>query len=640
MTKYLISILMVLAFYVSRAGAQSENRELDSLEAVLKSGPDSLLPKTYCRMSSLCRDNNPIKAIDYALKSIDAAMSQNNQYYIVMGYTNLAMSEKNSGMTEASLEHFQTAADYAVQFNMTKLAGHCFNNLARTYLELNDLDNGQFYVQKAIEIADQLGDSLILAYSYLDMGILCEKQDKTELAVGYLMESYKIRAGSGDIYSSESYIPMWHLADIYASNCEYTKAKDLIYITIRNPKIQKLHDFMSRIWYMLSQIYYTTGMLDSAEYAGLQAYSEGHKCLSMRRMENSCKLLDSIYLAKGSIMEAADICRSYMSICDTVFNKQLGEQLVRIQFSSEYMENKKSIDQQLSLRRTSMIWLVVAMVALLGGISFILVLILRNRKIRQLNSDLVVKRKSLERGLRYASAIQMAVQSDIASGNSVFSDSMLLYIPRDIVSGDFFWSFTDSRYEMIAVADCTGHGVPGALLTMLGTSMLQDMATSGMRNSGEILNELRRRIKFMLGVNVHNRMQDGMDISLAIIDRQNMSLDFAGAYNSLWYIRSGEIMELKATRCPIGEYIVEKSFVSQYIDLFKGDIIFMMTDGYTSQFGGPDNSKISQRILKSILLEYSGKSMEDLRKFLSEYFHDWKGQCDQLDDVAIAAFRL
>ncbi|MCQ2250117.1 MAG: SpoIIE family protein phosphatase [Bacteroidales bacterium] len=640
MTRFFAAILIAILALAQEGRAQRADRVLDSLERLSATAPDSLLPRIYYDMAWQNRLTNPVGGMQYALKSIDLALANNNKNYIVLGYNLLAFCEKYANMPETAMQHYITAKDYAEKFGIPNLCGQCYNNLARLYLEYNDLETGDFYLKKAVNIANELGDSLIQSYSYLNLGIMYKKQMKYDLAIGYLTESYQMRAGNEDVFSSENFVPLWHLADIYMERQEFEKSKNLMYISLNNPKIQEMPDYLSRIWYKLSQIYFNTNMLDSAEFAGLQSLIQARKCLSMLRLENTCKILDSIYLAKGEKQKAANICKEYMDICDTIFNSQLSDQLQKIQYSSEYVESKKIVDQSLSARNISVIWLNIAVVFLLVVACSIFLLILRNRKIRHLNSSLVSQRQSLERGLTYANAIQMAVQSDIYDPDTVFRDQFLLYIPRDIVSGDFFWRYSDMHHEMLVVADCTGHGVPGALLTMLGTSMLQDMATSGIRNSGEMLNELRLRIKAMLGANQLNRMQDGMDISLIIIDRATMTLDFAGAYNSLWYIRDGQFGELKANRCPIGEYVLEKSFESKYLQLCPGDMIYMLSDGYTSQFGGSDNSKISSRQLKAILLENNGKSMAEIREILLKKFNDWKGQNPQIDDVTIAGFRF
>jgi len=631
---------MALCVCAMDAKAQRVSREFDSLLSMSNTAADSLLPGIYYKMAFVNRLNNPVRGIQYAIKTIEAAESLDNHYYLIMGHTMLAMCEKNANMPEAALEHYLVAKEYAEQFNEYLLMGHCYNNVARQYMETGDLKNGQVFVNKAMDIAKTLDDSTMLAYSYLNYGILFEKEGKYDLAIGYLTESYSMKNKLGGGQSVENYVPLWHLTDIYMTRGDYDKAKELMYINLKNPTLSDLHGFLSRTWYMLAQIYYRSQMLDSAESACHQSKHEATACYNVIALENSCKLLDSIYLAMGKPRMAADICKGYMQVCDELYDNELSDQLLKIQYSSEYRENEKRVDKSNSILSISIIWLLIALAALLGGGYLFYMLVSRSKKINRLNGELLLKRKTLENDLDYAHTIQMAVQSDINCQESVFSDRFLIYLPRDIVSGDFFWRYADARYEMIAVADCTGHGVPGAMLTMLGTSMLQDMATAGMRNSADILNELRSRVKFMMGVNDLNRMQDGMDIALIIVDKNNMSLDYAGAYNSLFYIHDGQLQEIKATRCPIGEYIKEKKFVSNILELRKGDFLFMMSDGFTSQFGGPDNVKMPQRMLRDLILEHSDMALEELMLFLQNYFYEWMGDREQVDDVTVAGFRV
>ncbi|MCQ2253739.1 MAG: serine/threonine-protein phosphatase, partial [Bacteroidales bacterium] len=239
-----------------------------------------------------------------------------------------------------------------------------------------------------------------------------------------------------------------------------------------------------------------------------------------------------------------------------------------------------------------------------------------------------------------ASVFQSKFQPEVEAILPMFSDKFLLYMPKDIVSGDFVWKFSDDDYELVAVADCTGHGVPGAMLTMLGMSSLHEIALSGTRNSAEILEMLRSKIIGYMSMNALNKMEDGMDISLIVINKKTLELNFAGAYNNLLYIRDGELCKLKATRCPIGDYIVSLKFESQYLQLKKGDCIFMLSDGFISQFGGPEGRKFPQQQLFDILKENHDKPMEELKLILTENFRNWQGERFQVDDVSILGFRV
>ena len=196
----------------------------------------------------------------------------------------------------------------------------------------------------------------------------------------------------------------------------------------------------------------------------------------------------------------------------------------------------------------------------------------------------------------------------------------ILYKPKDIVSGDFYW-FNRSGSKLIAVAgDCTGHGVPGALMSMLGISFLEEIVNyRGITESGKILDELRKEVRQALRQKGRKQeAKDGMDISLCVIDKSKKTVQFSGAYNNLYIIRNNELMEYHADR----------------------DILYMFSDGYADQFGGPNNKKYKYACLKTFLLSIHRLPMQKQHQKLDEEFLSWKGNNPQIDDVLIVGLKV
>ncbi|MCQ2253241.1 MAG: tetratricopeptide repeat protein, partial [Bacteroidales bacterium] len=592
-------------------------------------------------ISDLLKYNYPLQGIQYAVKSMDVAEAMDDRVYAVKSRISLAFCERFAVLTEASISHYEEALERAREYGLVVLEADCHNGISRMLLEKGRYDEALKRNGEAFRLAMIANDSSLLSTAYLNLGLIMKAQKKNELAIQYLKESYNLRTKFMADNCNELLIPLWHLSDLYFEQGEFDKAKDFLYMYINNyMNFRNEPELMSRIWQKISQIYYKTDMLDSAVVAGNMSLFQSLECRDLKRVENACKLLDSIYLAQGNVKRAADVTLGFINTCDTMFSSEFDNQLKKIHYSTEYIENERDIQtQRYNLMRWAIVLGIAVLALVLCGILYAMSM-RRNRRIDNLHSELRSKRAIMDKSLLYAKSIQMAVQPEIEDFGTVFSEKFLIYIPRDIVSGDFFWKFSDDRYEMLAVADCTGHGIPGAMLTMLGTSTLLDIASQGKRNSGDILNELRDRIKFMMGVNSDRRMMDGMDISLMVIDKESMVLDFAGAFNSLFYIRDGKFQELRANRCPIGEYVVEKPFKSQYLQLQKDDYIYVMSDGYGSQFSEVSDRKITQGLLQKLILEHHREPMSDFRDFLVEFFLNWKGNSDQIDDVTIAGFRV
>lgn len=278
----------------------------------------------------------------------------------------------------------------------------------------------------------------------------------------------------------------------------------------------------------------------------------------------------------------------------------------------------------------------------------------RTKKIREQNIDLENKNKAIFDSINYARRIQTAIMHDHEQLLKLHSESMLLYKPKDIVSGDFYWFARKQEKLILVAADCTGHGVPGAFMSMIGISTLNQIINErNILKPSDILHSMRSHIISELQqTGKAEDSKDGMDIALAVIDEQKQRIEFAGAYNSLYIVRKEKaenladethirifeekLLEVKGDRMPIG--ISEKAevpFRNHQLDLKHGDELFLSTDGYIDQFGGKKNKKLMARRFKNILLEAYKLPVDQQTAFLDKKFTEWRGNNEQIDDVLI-----
>ncbi|MDA3892886.1 MAG: nitrate/nitrite transporter NrtS [Salinivirgaceae bacterium] len=268
-------------------------------------------------------------------------------------------------------------------------------------------------------------------------------------------------------------------------------------------------------------------------------------------------------------------------------------------------------------------------------------------------SDVTLRRKAeqkvrkqnehIAQSINYASRIQNAV---LPSGDKIaelMPEHFILFKPRDIVSGDFYWMARNENKLILTAADCTGHGVPGAFMSMLGVSFLNEIVLKERVNKAhEILNKLRVSVKSTLSQSGgENDTKDGMDMALCIIDYDTMTMQFAGAYNPLYLVRNSELIQYKADRMPIGVHLKEKAtFTNHEISLEKGDSFYIFSDGYMDQFGGDEGRKFSSKAFKELILSMQEKSMAEQRVILGENFKMWRGNHSQIDDVLVIGGKI
>lgn len=271
------------------------------------------------------------------------------------------------------------------------------------------------------------------------------------------------------------------------------------------------------------------------------------------------------------------------------------------------------------------------------------------------------KNKSITESIEYAKNIQEAILPNRENLKNHVSDAFILYMPKDIVSGDFYWYTRKENNLLFAAVDCTGHGVPGALMSIIGNSGLNDIVNSkNIHIPGDILNQLRDDVIHTLRqADMGHERKDGMDIALCNLDVTKNKLQYAGAFNSLWIVRknienstlvkSGEVVpyipgvgEVKADKFPVGTFIGRDlvPFHNHEIELEKGDCIYIFTDGFADQFGGPKGKKYKYKHLLELLAANSGKPMTEQKALLRKAYLDWRGNLEQIDDVLIIGVRI
>ena len=284
----------------------------------------------------------------------------------------------------------------------------------------------------------------------------------------------------------------------------------------------------------------------------------------------------------------------------------------------------------------------------------------RTRKITEQNTEIEYKNfqlqdalKNITSSVRYASSLQKAILSSEKRIENGFPDSFILYLPRDMVSGDFFWyedQFTESRgnhsekLKILIAADCTGHGVPGALMTVLGNNFLDDIIKKEhIIKPDQILYHLDKRvIKTFLDSENKSQRNDGMDMSIILVDEHTKVLYFAGAKNPLYHIREDTIRIVKGSKFPIGSFQFKhgKIFENCMLPIQKGDIFYIFSDGFSDQFGGVQNRKYLKKRFRENLFKMRKLSMREQKNNLMDAFHKWKGKTPQTDDVLVIGFRI
>ncbi|MCB8963465.1 MAG: SpoIIE family protein phosphatase [Bacteroidales bacterium] len=270
----------------------------------------------------------------------------------------------------------------------------------------------------------------------------------------------------------------------------------------------------------------------------------------------------------------------------------------------------------------------------------------RTEEIRAQKEHIVKQNQKIMDSIRYAQNIQEAILPTTIALNESFPEHFIFFQPKDIVSGDFYWhkKIDNSRYNIsiLAVADCTGHGVPGGLMSMLGIASLSDIVLKeSVQSATDVLNELRTKITETLSTQINGRLlKDGMDIALAIIDHRNGKLQFAGAHRPLYLVRNGAMIKIKGDSMPIGRGYTDANFTLHEIAIDKNDTFYLCTDGFVDQHNKELNKKYLEVNYRKLLVQLAALPIDQQKETLANEFERWKGEAEQTDDVLVVGIRI
>ena len=264
------------------------------------------------------------------------------------------------------------------------------------------------------------------------------------------------------------------------------------------------------------------------------------------------------------------------------------------------------------------------------------------QKLREYNNCLQNYMEENLQGLRYAGKLQRAMMPEKSGFKTFFPESFIFYAPKQIVSGDFYWFETYNDKVYAVSADCTGHGVPGALLSVLGIDVLQHaLVNEKITNPSFLLRKLDQAVNKMIGSKQNEIiMNDGMDISVCVIDMKKLSLEFAAVNNSIYLVRNRELIVIKAEKYQLGSYVPNKIVDSQIYNIQKGDVIYMFSDGFADQFGGSFGKKFGSKQFKDLLLSISSNDLGKNERLLDQTLEKWRGDLEQVDDILVMGFRI
>ncbi len=618
-----------------------------------------------------------VTVTEYLFKAINIYQKIGRIKSLMRGYNSLAEVYIKEKEYDKAIHSINQAIKIGLSTGLKKELSRAYNNLGETYLDKGDIDKAYDYFIKSLVLKQQLGNKEGVGTTLISLGELFYKKGHLLKSLSYLRKSAKILK---QINNENGYAnTLGEMSKVLLAT--YKKNSDKKY-------------------------------LDDALKKGLEAYQIAKKEELWALMLTASNVLKEAYTYKGNPDKALEFANIYIMARDTMFAQEKMKAILETQAKYDFKQKEQQIKiqkeqlarmraenerKQVIIRQERLIRM--GMITFSVGLLFFLGWTYKNYKdkskmnillekqqedLETMNielSELVEETKlqrdkienqkktleqlygELKQSISYAKNLQISVLPQISSLNKYVKDSFVLFYPKDVVSGDFYWWSEVEGKIIMTVADCTGHGVPGAFMTMLGISLLREIVEQeNITYPAAILNRLRREIiRTLKQKGEFGEHKDGMDMAVFMYDTKDRTISFSGANNSGYIVCNKDItlvkgdskkvktihtddsrkmIEIKPDKMPVGYYPVMTTFNEQVFKI-DGDIkLYMFSDGFPDQFGGPKNKKYKSINLKSFLFSISHLSMQEEKKLLEQELVNWKGNLQQIDDITIMGVEL
>jgi serine phosphatase RsbU (regulator of sigma subunit) len=691
-------LILTLAFvFLSRA----KLNEIDSLEHIIETtNIDSVKVKTLYYLDGLIYISDP--KLDNELNLQIAEICNNNltfntnlsvneiefySYYLLKSYNVLGINQDNLGNYPLALDYYYKSLQIGEKMDDSVSIGGVYNNIGLIHQKLKEFSLAKYYYFKSLKLESQIKDSSGIATAYNNIGNLYLSNKKLDSALYFYNLSLPITISQESPYQTAS--TYGNIGVVYKDLENYDSA--LFYynksLVIRN----SIND-----WDGLANVYSNIGLIHLNKRQQKKAIQNCLQGLHIAtnneakyRMKQNCHCL---YMAHKQVQNN-DSALFYLEWHDSLDNALNTDEAMKAIAQKEIIyetgkktfldslkylnnlqvsEDKSRESQAKNNFRTKFLVGGLILLFFIGMLIYNRLKLIKRQKInlegqhkyaQEQNSIITQQKYEIEESINYAKLIQEATLPTI-NHSDIFKDSFIYYNPKDVVSGDFFWLEDDSNQTYFAVGDCTGHGIPGAFISMIGTILLNEIYNAKSIKSPElVLNELNRLIQLTLDSG-EAQMNDGMDISFCTFNKSDQKLSYSGANNGIWIISKNDqlnlkindsfhaieptltheafnLFEIKADKQPVGKYYnTGKPFNLKEVQLTDDDLVYAYTDGFSDQFGGEKGKKYKPKQLKKLLLTIAHLDLSDQKQVLDKEFTSWKKNIEQVDDVCIMGIKI
>lgn len=612
---------------------------------------------SYNNIGSVYNDHsNFTEALKNYFQSLKIREEIGDKYGIVASYNNIGNANYSQGNYPEALKSYFASLKMAEEIADKSGIAFSYNNIGMVHYQQNNYPEALKNYFLSLKLREEVGDKYGIAASYNNIGNVYYSQGNLPEALENYYSSLKIQQEIGDKHGiATSYN---NIGLFFDSQGNYPEALNNYFSSLKmNEEIGDKHG-MAICYSNIGVVYLKQGKDKEGKEWMKKALELGKELGTKQIIQTIYQRLAQADSVAGNFKGTFENYKMYIVYRDSLYNEENIKKLTQTEMQYEF-DKKEAVTAE-QLRRQNQ-----QRNAFMGGFGLTLLLaasifisLQQNKKKNKIITiqkiEVEEKNKHITESIQYAQRIQAAILPPDKLVKEYLKNSFVLYLPKDIVAGDFYWmetvQLTDEKISgltnvsnqviLFAACDCTGHGVPGAMVSVMCHNALNRAVREyNLIEPAKILDKVVDLVQDNF-TKSEDEIQDGMDTSLCAYYPGQHKLQWAGANNPLWIIRNHEILEYKADKQPIGKYEYRKPYTNHEIELQKGDTIYIFSDGYQDQFGDGGEKKLTKKGLRKILMGIQGKTMEEQGKELLKLHNEWKGQVVQIDDICVMGIRV
>ncbi|MBL7895243.1 MAG: tetratricopeptide repeat protein [Bacteroidia bacterium] len=640
-------------FVLSILSAVSQNKaETSTYEIIVESAPDTIKVNSYCRnFKGAISKRDFLNAELFFDKALELCEKNNFKAGINSLIDIIHFQAIGAGYYKQAINFLFKVKEASIRMNYNIGVSGSINEIGIIYWRQNDTKQALYFYTENINYINKHKVKANLSAAYNNVGLALRQLNKYDMAVEYYNKSLQMCLESGDMECQANAYN--NIGTIYQFKHDYEKA-----IEFHNKSLELRLQIADSIGISMSLGNLGWVLLEQKKFKDAEIYF--HQSLGVSRRANDpegiqeiCEGLSKLYEETNQTDKALSYYKEFIATRDTLMNEEVKKELLvkEMQFRYDQEEEKREMEVK-SEKMRQQLYTLMALLILFIALVFSL-LLFKRFKLTQKQKDVIEKQKKLVEekqteitdSIQYAKRIQTTLLAHKEFLNKNLPEYFVYYRPKDIVSGDFYWAthaeipnHNEEGSFYLAVCDSTGHGVPGAFMSLLNITFLNEAINEkGIYQPNEVFNHVRKRLIESIS---QDGGQEGMDAILVQFNKKDLSINYAAANNPPVVVRNKEVIELPYDKLPVGQSESESQFNNYSFQLQKDDMLYLFTDGYADQFGGPKSKKFMYHRLNELFVSLHHLPVSKQQAALADTFENWKGTLDQIDDVCIIGIRI